>query len=365
VRTPEAPGKIRGPEYSLAWISELQSWPAALREEAFSNVRLSTRVGSARIVWDATPKRRHPQIRELLAEAERDPARHVVVRGTTHENAANLGEGYVEELDRTYGGTSKGREELLGEMLDEAESALVKQEWIDRARRRMPDTLSRRVIGIDPAVTTRAGNDRTGIIDAGLGVDDQAYVLGDLSGKYAPAAWADLVLERYVRYGCDCVVVETNKGGELVTSNLRAHAGKRGLSVIVLGKNERPRVNPGTVYVREVHARGPKEDRAQPLATAYERGRVSHVSGVPDVDLSSLEDTLTTWEPAPGQRSPDALDALVHAIGELLGFAANKPDPRGGIQGIAAAAAVLRQPGPSGAVNLAALLGGGGRGDRL
>ncbi len=98
VRTPEVPGKIRGLEYHLAWLSEIQSWPAATRDEAFSNALLSTRLGYARIVWDATPKRRHPILRELVSTAEKNPKAHVIVRGTTHENASNLGEGYVEEL---------------------------------------------------------------------------------------------------------------------------------------------------------------------------------------------------------------------------------------------------------------------------
>lgn len=354
VRTPEVPGKIRGLEYHLAWLSELQSWPNATREEAYSNFRISTRLGYARTVWDATPKRRHPLLLELLAEAEADPAQNVVVRGTTHENAANLGDGYVDALTKKYGGTSKGREELLGEMLSESESALVKQAWIDRARRHAPEGLRRRVVAIDPAVTSRQGNDATGIVDLGLGVDGQVYVLGDRSGKHAPSAWADIVLDLYTRNGCDCVVVETNKGGDLVTQNLRASATRRGLEVVVLAKEAPARRTAGTVYVREVHARGAKEDRAQPLATAYERGLVSHVIGV---DLGALEDVVTTWEPSPGQRSPDRLDALVHGAVELLGLLSNAPDPRAGFRGIEALAAKVSAPrAPS---SLATLMGRG------
>jgi phage terminase large subunit-like protein len=359
VRTPEVPGKIRGFDYDLTWLSELQSWPNTTREEAFSNFRLATRVGLARTIWDATPKRRHPLLRELLTENERDPDRYVVIRGTTHENAINLADGYIEELDRKYGGTLKGREELLGEFLDHAEGALIRQEWIDAARRHLPERLKRRVIAIDPAVTTRAGNDKTGIIEAGLGLDDQAYILADHSGKHAPSKWADLVLDAYVRGACDCVVVETNKGGELVTQNLRAHGSSKGLNVVVIGKEGRPRHIPGTVYVKEVHARGPKEDRAQPLATAYERGRVSHVVGA---DLAGLEDLLTTWEPIPGQRSPDALDACVHAVVEILGLVRNAPNYAGGFKGIAELGKQLTQAAPT---NIATLLGGGGGQDRI
>lgn len=69
VRTPEVPGKIRGLEYHLTWASELQSWPNATMKESWMNVEISTRLGLARIVWDATAKRRHPLLTKLLKEA--------------------------------------------------------------------------------------------------------------------------------------------------------------------------------------------------------------------------------------------------------------------------------------------------------
>ncbi len=154
-------------------------------------------------------------------------------------------------------------------------------------------------------------------------------------------------------------MVETNKGGDLVTHSLKTAGASRGLSVVVLGKNERPRHVPGTVYIREVHARGSKEDRAQPLATAYERGRVSHVNGA---HLAELEDTITTWEPTPGSRSPDALDALVHAVSELLALASNKPNPSHGFKGLEDANRAIR---PVKTVSISSLGGGHDRGGRI
>jgi phage terminase large subunit-like protein len=357
--TPEVPGTIRAHNFDLVWLSEVQSWPRSTMQEAYSNFQFATRIGYARTIWDATPKRRHPLLRSWLARAASEPDRHFVVRGTIHENARNLGTGVIENLEREFGGTAAGREELLGEMLAESESALVRQVWIDNARRHALERYARRVIAIDPAVTSRAGNDKTGIIDAALGVDGQAYIVADHSGKYPPSQWANLVLDAYVSGRCDCVVVETNKGGELVTQNLRAHATSKGLNVVVVGKDAKTQHVPGTVTVKEVHARGPKEDRAQPLATAYERGRVSHVIGA---DLAALEDLLTTWEPAPGSRSPDALDACVHAVSELLGFGSNRPDMRAGFSGLAQASQSL-QTGGGGRLNIAGLFGGdsGGR----
>jgi phage terminase large subunit-like protein len=356
--TPEVPGAIRSENLDLAWLSEIQSWPLMTREEAYSNFLFATRVGRARTIWDATPKRAHPILKRLLARAEAEPEKHHVVRGTIYENP-HLAHGVVADMEREYAGTQKGREELLGEMLEESDAALVRQAWIDEHRRPMPDRFTRRVIGIDPAVTNRAGNDKTGIVEDALGVDGQVYVLGDYSGKHSPDAWAAIVLDKYVTGGCDCVVVETNKGGDLVTQVLRAGADKRKLSIVVLGKEERPQRAQGVVYIREVHARGTKEDRAQPLATAYERGRVSHVTGA---KLTELEDMLTTWEPAPGQRSPDALDAHVHAVTDLLGLLKNTADPAIAFQGLAAANAALTKPSRNPSRNVArSYSSGGGR----
>jgi len=360
VRTPEVPSSVRGLEYDHAWLTELQSWPTVHREYAFAMALLSTRLRHARIVWDATPKRRHPVLLRLLRNHERDPSRHVIVRGSTHENAANLARGYVQKLEDEYGGTSRGREELLGEMLDDSDAALFKQSWIDAARRPLPDRLVRRVLAVDPAVTTRAGNDSTGIIDAGLGVDGQAYILGDHTGKYRVEEWSKLLVDLYVKHDCDCLVVETNKALDHVTFAVRSYAQTRHINVVVVGKNERvpPRAS-GVVYVREVYARGEKADRAQPLATAYERGRVSHVEGA---NLSELEDLMTTWEPEAGKRSPDRLDACVHAVVELLGLASDRPDAKAGFKGITEAARTLAATRPSVSLTSALYRKGGGGG---
>lgn len=356
--TPEAPDIIRSENLDLAWLSELQSWPTTTREEAYSNFLFATRVGNARTIWDATPKKGHPILKRLLARAEKHPDKHFVVRGTIYENP-HLVAAAVEAMEAEYAGTQKGREELLGEMLDESEAALVKQEWID-INRRERSTLVRRVIAVDPATTGRAGSDHTGIIDVGLSVDDKALVLGDLTDKYDKASWGPVVLDAWEKGDCDLVVVEINKGGDLCTNTLRLIGQTRGLRVEVVDDKWTPHRLRGVVFVREIYSRGPKEDRAAPLATAYERGRVCHVRGA---DLSKLEETLTTWEPAPGHRSPDRLDALVHAVGELLGFRTDRPDAKAGFVGIKEVAAALTQPArqPGGVSRLF----GGGTGGRI
>jgi hypothetical protein len=87
-----------------------------------------------------------------------------------------------------------------------------------------------------------------------------------------------------------------------------------GLSVTMVDAAAQTRYSPTTVYVKEVHSYVSKSVRAEPVASLYEAGRVSHVVGA---DLSDLEEWLTTWEPGPGVSSPDSMDALVHGAWEL------------------------------------------------
>ena len=350
--TPEVPGAIRSPNLHLCWLSEVQSWPTVTREEALLNFQFATRVGYARTLWDATPKKRHPILRRFLARSASEPDRHIVYRGRMIENRRNLAASVIEDLEREYAGTQQGREELDGEMSDEADGALFKAAWIRRAP--SPSSFAYRVIAVDPAVTSRKGSDTTGIVGTGLDLDGRAHVLTDDSGRHQVGAWAELVLDRYDQGRCDLILAETNKGGDLVVQNLRAAASSRGLAVVVVGKEERPRRLHGTVFVREVHARGAKDERAQPVATAYEKGRVVHALGA---GLASLEETLTTWEPSPNADSPGDLDALVHGVVELLGLHTNAPDPRAGFRGIEALAAKVSAPrAPS---SLATLMGRG------
>ncbi len=169
---------------------------------------------------------------------------------------------------------------------------------------------------------------------------------------------------------CDCVVVERNRGGELVAANLRACAEKRGLRVEVIEPNALTRHSIGVVLVKETHARKSKALRAEPVASRYEAGRVSHVRGA---DLADLEESLCTWIPDGGGESPNALDALVHGVVayvymvlELADLSRDKPPDASRSIDDAAKMQAMVTPSPQ-RQSMGAFLGGGGRrgGDRL
>lgn len=310
----EAPGTIRGPGFHLTWATEFVAWPIATRDEVWRNVRLTTRLGYARVIWDTTPKRRHPIIKALLARARNTPRLHRVVRGATRANVANLSADAIAEWETEFGGKQEGREELEGELLDDSDGASFRQEWLDASRRDMPGRLERRIIVVDPAISVRKGTDDTGILDMGRGFDGQVYAIEDMSGKIPWETWGELVVTEYFRRRCDCIVVERNRGGDACIANIRACAKDKGIGVIsVVGETATRHVQ-GTIYVKEVVGRDSKSTRAEPVATAVQRGQVSLVNGA---DLTELEEELTTWEPGPGAQSPNRYDAFVWGVIEL------------------------------------------------
>jgi len=335
VYTPEAPKNLRGPEHHLAWASEMVAWNRLHREYAWDMMEYGVRLGYGRIIWDTTPKGKHPMIRALLRKSEKYPDLHPVIRGSMYENSANLAPGRVDELREKYKGTQREAEELDGLETWDDDDILWHLEWIKDNRRPMPDRLARRIVSIDPATTAHKGSDDTGLAELGLGLDDQAYVIADHTGRMPWEVWGALSVELHVDGNCDCTVIERNKIGDAGVANIRSHAKERKINVRVLRPDERaaPYRQCGAICVREVTARQSKAERAGPVAGLYKQGRVSHVE---DADLAELDNLLTEWEPAPGVPSPNALDAVVHGICELVDVDAERPDNRAQMGGIVA-----------------------------
>jgi phage terminase large subunit-like protein len=150
--------------------------------------------------------------------------------------------------------------------------------------------LKRIVVAIDPAITSHAESDETGIVVIGKD-DNNAYVLEDLSGRYTPNQWASIAVSACKRYGCS-VVAEVNQGGDMVTQVIR-------------------NLDP-SVHVKQVRATKGKYMRAEPVYALYEQGRVWHVGEFP-----LLENQMVAFNPDVGD-SPDRVDALVWGVSELI-----------------------------------------------
>ena len=283
----EEPERLRGPQHDAIWADELAAWKNA--QDTWDMAMFGLRLGTNPQVMVSTTPKPIPLLRALL----RDPTTEVT-RATTHSNKANLADAFLAQIIKKYEGTRLGRQELAGELLEEAEGALWNREMIEAARLKGPlPAFKRVVVAVDPAVTAKAESNLTGIVAAALGVDGRGYVLADSSGRYSPDQWARKAIEQFDSLKADRIVAEGNQGGDLVRHTLHS-------------------VNP-IVPVTIVHATRGKNARAEPIAALYEQNRVSHAG-----TFAELEDQMATWEPLGDMPSPDRIDALVWALTSLM-----------------------------------------------
>jgi phage terminase large subunit-like protein len=216
--------------------------------------------------------------------------------GTTYENLSNLAPVFAQQVLGKYEDTRLGRQELMGEYLEDVEGALWTLDLIDQYRASMDGVKAfikqmEIVVAIDPAVTY--GGDETGIVVVGK-LDGEGFILADMSGHYSPHDWARTAIAAASAWGAGYIVAEVNQGGEMVRATLDTVRLPRG------------------VRYRPVNAAKGKRLRAEPISTLYERGLIHHV-GI----HATLEDQMTTWTPA-DKMSPDRLDALVWALTHLF-----------------------------------------------
>jgi phage terminase large subunit-like protein len=289
------PDRLRGPQFHGGWFDELAAFQYP---EAFDQYKFALRLGEHPQTIITTTPRPTRQIKELL---KREGT--MVVRGSTFENQANLSASALAELRMKYEGTRLGRQELYGEVIDEVDGALWTRDILESARVTEHPPLARVVVAIDPAVTSNADSDETGIVVAGVTGDGHYYVLDDCTIKASPDAWARVAVDAYHKWHADRIIGETNNGGDMIEILLR-------------------QVDPSIPFRKVTATRG-KLVRAEPVAALSEQNRLHLVGTYP-----LLEDQLTNYTPlAPG--SPDRMDAMVWAITELM-------DGQSAIMGLAA-----------------------------
>ncbi len=281
----QEPDRLRGPQFHRAWCDELAAWRYP---EAFDQLMFGLRLGeNPQCVITTTPKPTKI-IKELI---ERKDCH--VTSGSTFENEANLAESALAMLKDRYEGTTLGRQELYAEVVDNFEGALWNSAAIEETRLRddVERELTNIIVAIDPAVTANENSDETGIIVVGKDINNEYYVLEDLSGKHSADKWGRIAIRAYYEWEADRIVAEVNNGGDLVERLLR-------------------NIDSNIPY-RSVHATRGKLVRAEPIAALYEQKRVHHVGYYPE-----LESQMCTYT-GDIKTSPDRLDALVWGMSEL------------------------------------------------
>ncbi len=292
----EDPDSLRGPQFDAAWCDELAKWKHP--QETWDMLQFGLRLGERpRQVVTTTP-RSVPLLKALLADRLL-----AMTHMRTAENAANLAAGFLESINRRYAGTRLGRQELDGELIEERSGALWSRELIESCFEAQVPELERIVVAVDPPASANRASDACGIVVAGRDANGFAHVLADASMEQAkPHQWARRAIALYNTYRADAIIAEVNQGGEMVAAVLAAE-------------------DPSVPVVMRRATRG-KWLRAEPIAALYEQGRVRHAGRFP-----ALEDEMCDFAPdgLSNGRSPDRLDALVWALGELLLAAERKP----------------------------------------
>jgi predicted phage terminase large subunit-like protein len=117
--TAEKPERLRGPQNARLWCDELAAWQY---DDVWDMAMMGLRLGQKpQVLWTTTPKPRD-LVRRLTAPK---PGR-VIVTGSTYDNRANLPDVFFDQLSQ-YEGTTIGRQELYGELINPEESGIVKR----------------------------------------------------------------------------------------------------------------------------------------------------------------------------------------------------------------------------------------------
>lgn len=319
---------LRGPEFHAGWFDEPMAVPAKKREEAYSNLEYGLRLGdNPRLIITTTPKP-HKWIKEKVAECKRQEHKplaereFILTNGNTYENEENLAATFIRKIRRNEG-TRRGRQEIHAEILNEDEGALWTMESLDRARMkgvpsddrergefimRLIQTMDRIVIGVDPNTTEGKTTHAAGIVVVGKRAGKH-YVLADRSlVGVKPITWGKQVIRAAEEFGAHEIIAETNQGGDMIKGVCEQAAAELGLPMPKFYK---------------AHTRKSKARRAEPVATAYERGEVFHVGHKgseaapgPFYLLEEQMETLHEGHDGTGEDF-DRCDALCYAITRL------------------------------------------------
>lgn len=301
----EEPERLRGPQHGWAWVDEPASMPNG--KDALDNLLLGLRLGKTPWVMLTGTPRPHPWLRELASRSDT-----CTTTGSTYENASNLASGFIDDVLARYEGTRLGRQELYAEWLEDTEGALFTQQMLDATRLQSFDPAQpwrslaegtglaftdRRAWKIIVAVDPPGETAECGIVVACAPVQgragvDHVVLLEDASIAGRPEEWGAQVASAARKWGAERVVVESNQGGDMVRATIQA-----------VDQNLR---------VEKITAKISKAARAEPVSALWERGLV-HIAGF----LPQLEQQMTSWVPGIS-KSPDRLDAMVHAVAQLL-----------------------------------------------
>lgn len=237
-----------------------------------------------------------------------DPTPRVFVPATLADNPRLMARdpGYVNRLraisDRAL---RKAMEFGDWDAIDAIEGALWAQSWFDEGRVTKEFTrrlgAQERVVAIDPSDGNESGHgDEFGVWAGCKGADGIGYTEYSAGWLMSPRKMAEATVSIYHKLSCDAIIVEKNHGGAWVKE-------------VLLGVDR-------YANVKLVWASDGKITRARPVAALFDpdfsrqlpyRARLAG-------HHEELEEECTTFTGAPGEVSPNRLDAMVWGYSHLL-----------------------------------------------
>lgn len=323
--------EFRGPNLDTLWCDEMCKWPNP--ETLWNNIQFTLRRPGTtpRVAITTTPSEEIPLLEEIEAEPDT-----VVTRGSTFDNAANLDPAFIAKMVKKYGGTRLGLQELFA--IVQRGARMFPKAVIDANRRRPPGLFTSAAVGVDPGVSQNRGSDQTGIVGGGI-CGGELFVTDDRTARHSAERWGFEVLEAFfelerqtVPGGLVSIVVERNKGGDLVRANLTMLI----MVIEAAPQHAELRARYGDMLQRarhsivEVHAFDGKKTRAEPVAAAHDQGLI-HLAGTFPV----LEKQLAGFNPMiSSMANKDAFDAFVHLAWHLLQLERDDVDHVAGFKGL-------------------------------
>ena len=157
--TAEKPERLRGPQHTRIWCDELAAWQY---DETWDMAMMGLRLGEKpQVVWTTTPKPK-----DLVRKLVKPKKGREIITGSTYDNKDNLPDSFFDQLQQ-YEGTTLGRQELYGELIDPEESGIIKRSQFRLwpAKNPLPrfDWI---IMSLDTAFTEATFDKRTGDPDA-------------------------------------------------------------------------------------------------------------------------------------------------------------------------------------------------------
>jgi phage terminase large subunit-like protein len=301
--------KILGLEYATVFLNEGSQIPYSSALIAFTRLAQVRREINQQAYVDLNPVGKSHWTNILFGE-KRDPVSKQPLKDPDNyrraflnppDNIANLSEEFLASLANLP--ERQRRRFYEGVYADEVDDALWTYEIIDSGRCAAGDIPEEKrasvVVALDPsgaAGRDDLGADEIGIVVAARGIDGDCYILADFSCREAPAVWGRRAVTAFHEFRADCIVAESNFGGEMVRATIQA-------------------ADPN-VPVRLVTASRGKAVRAEPVSVRYAQGQVHHAGR-----FAKLEDQLCAFSPAgyTAGGSPDHADAAIWALTYLFG----------------------------------------------